>query len=105
MEIVKHLPKPTSILYQPDSTGDLLREPSWPDDFRPVARVSTGDLLEVFAVTQGVDLSKEEASLVRWLRPARSMSVGDVIMIRYCELYLCKSDGWKRIATNHLYRK
>jgi hypothetical protein len=67
-------------------------------DYLKVARVRSGDLTEVFKVTQHVDgLTEAEKSLVSWIRPARSTSVGDVVVLHFGSVssaYRCDRFGW-----------
>ena len=67
-------------------------------DYLKVARVRSNDLTEVFKVTQHVDgLTEAEKSLVDWIRPARSTSVGDVVVLNcgsFSSAYRYEAVGW-----------
>lgn len=73
-------------------------DPRWPRHYLPVALVKDIDLHEVFRLTQDGELS----SSVLWLpEPARSTSVGDVVIVndgRSHRCYLCENSGWKEIS-------
>ena len=67
-------------------------------DYLKVARVRSDDLTEIFKVTQHVDgLTEAEKSLVEWILPARSTSVGDVVVLGSGLAFRCEARGWSRL--------
>ena len=69
----------------------------WPRDYYTVAIVRSVDLEEVFKLTNSDDhLSEDELALVTWLRPGRSIMVGDVVE-NDSGIFRCEPSGWQRI--------
>ena len=86
----KHIPEVATVHHR-ISVGGV-------QDYLKVARVRSNDLTEVFKVTQHVDgLTEAEKSLVDWIRPARSTSVGDVVVLGSGLAFRCEARGWSRL--------
>ena len=72
---------------------------AWPGQFRPVACVNSIDLDEIYSSCQrGQQVGEEK---VHWLDDdARSMSVGDVIVVQYFDVWMCDRTRWTQLQSN-----
>lgn len=79
-------------------------QPRWPFDYEPVAQVLEIDLEEVFRLTQGIELSRDDEVRVEWLdllRPNRSTSIGDVVVVdngNVVQTWRCTGDCWELLS-------
>ena len=73
-------------------------KPQLPGEYEKVAEVECSDLEDVFRVTNHIDEAWQENKEVLWSkRPARSTSVGDVIVDDTGDQYYCASVGWEKV--------
>ena len=76
--------------------------PVWPWDYETVARVNSLNVDDVFRACQRD--SEPNTSWFAWPtwldKNARSMSVGDVVMVRYYDAWRVSGRGWTLVESN-----
>ena len=100
--MMKRQPKPLSLAYycRVFYAGMSAAVPSlaeWPRDYYLIALVHAVEPNEVFGLmTQGEHQSKDDLARVHWLRPTRSMMIGDVVE-NDDGVFRCDRNGWQRL--------
>lgn len=89
----------TVVYHDKKPSFGMSEEPrTWPDDYDVAAEVDSDDLDDVYELTNTITQPWWENDGVKNAKPARSTSVGDIVVTSQDVVFLVLPVGWKEIG-------